>query len=411
MTRTVRHSTSSKPSWVRFFPSDYIAGTARMPRMVRSIYDDIMIHNFDKNRPMSQAEAMLIFGDIDPEVFRQTIENLIATDKVQMDEAGGLYIDRAMVEAGWSWEQWEAKSRGGRKGGAKGKKGGSADDIVNGDDPKPDDSTKTVAKSDDKTPTKSDQRHGTQNHSHNHNQNHIESEATASASGGGGGIDSDDEELAAVQRVIDAGARSDLIRSHMTLIPPAWNEMALHNGLKEITAVSDTRGDLIRAVVVEHDIEIVLQVIKSIPESKFLLGDNKKMGPVKFDWVMRNFGKVLDREYHDDKQATPAPAPAPVAVRELEGEPEIAKQVREFLIGKMGEDKFAYKFRGIEFYQAGGQLVVAAVSSGVAQDLIITQRAIIDQASAACGLSGVTHSSIALAKKQTKQVDTQEKEE
>lgn len=408
MTRTKSTSTSSKPSWVRFFPSDYIAGTARMPRMVRSMYDDIMIHNFDKNRALMPAEAMLVFGDVDPATGEQIIENLIEAGKVQQDENGGLFINRAMTEAGWSWAQWEAKSAGGRKGGAKGKKTASAEDIVKGDDaPKAavngkKEKTATI------TPLKSDQT--LRQYSHNHNHNHIESEATASASGGGGGNDDidDSEDKGLVGRAIKA-QEEDLIASHMTLIPPAWNEMAIRNGLNEVSSVSDKRSELIRQVIGEFGLDKTLEVIKSIAESDFLLGDNTKMGPVKFDWAMRNFGKIADRDYHDEKPPEPTPAPKPEPVRELDCEPSSAKAVRAALIEKLGEDKFYYKFRGIEFYQSGFNLVVAAVSSGIAQDLVIVQRSTLEEVASLCGFEGITHSSISTARKEQQQLDTLEK--
>ena len=64
-----KQSTSKGPSWVRFYTSDYLAGTANMTREIRSIYDDIMWHNLDKCRPMSEAEARLIFADLPLEVW------------------------------------------------------------------------------------------------------------------------------------------------------------------------------------------------------------------------------------------------------------------------------------------------------------------------------------------------------
>ena len=82
----------------------------------------------------------------------------------------------------------------------------------------------------------------------------------------------------------------------------AWNSL----GLNRITRIvpDSQRAKWLRKRITDYGIEEVLRAINQIPQSKFLLGDNKNGWQVTFDWFIRpnNFPKVLDGNYLNDKQ-------------------------------------------------------------------------------------------------------------
>lgn len=145
---------AGRHSYVPFFPSDWLAGTARMTPMQELVYFRICCWCWDKAEPVPEAELPLMLGQIDD--WQQIVETLTAARKLDRSPDRSLGNSRAISEAIKAKDLWERKSRGGKARAAE----------LNGNATSPDGSD---ANSPDKTPSKTDTAVLTQNQ----NQNHI----------------------------------------------------------------------------------------------------------------------------------------------------------------------------------------------------------------------------------------------
>jgi len=124
---------ADRHSFVAFYPSDWIGGTARMTRLQRSIYFDVCCYNWDKAVECPATELPLMLGDI--ENWQSILELLIAAGKLYRTADGSVGNTKAMLEAKKAYELWRKKSTGGKNGANKtnGKIGdGSGDGTPNG---------------------------------------------------------------------------------------------------------------------------------------------------------------------------------------------------------------------------------------------------------------------------------------
>jgi hypothetical protein len=101
-------------SYVEFYPGDWIGGTARLPRLHRSVYHDICVYIWDKAAPCPAAELRLILGDL-PD-WERYVEELIAAGKLTRNPDGGIVNPKALELAEKARGLWQKKSQGGRKG-------------------------------------------------------------------------------------------------------------------------------------------------------------------------------------------------------------------------------------------------------------------------------------------------------
>ena len=116
----------NRHSYVGFYPSDWLAGTARMTRTHKSIYFDVCCYIWDQNRPCPVAELPLMLGDIHN--WRDLVEDLVEAGKLVRGADGSLCNERAISEAQKAFSLWEKKSQGGKRGAAKtNTPGGSGD--------------------------------------------------------------------------------------------------------------------------------------------------------------------------------------------------------------------------------------------------------------------------------------------
>tara|TARA_R110000868_G_scaffold118062_13_gene313364 strand:+ start:1210 stop:2055 length:846 start_codon:yes stop_codon:yes gene_type:complete len=104
-------------SYVRFFPSDWLGGTARMTRTHRSVYFDVCCYQWDHNLPCPASELPLMLGDLPN--WRELVEDLVLARKLIRDEDGALSNPKAAAEAKLAFDLWEKKSTGGKNGAAK----------------------------------------------------------------------------------------------------------------------------------------------------------------------------------------------------------------------------------------------------------------------------------------------------
>lgn len=108
-------------SYVRFFPSDWIGGTARMTPMQELVYFRICCWIWDKAEPVPASELPLMLGGIDG--WREIVADLIAAGKLDGSPDGsadgGVGNSRALIEANQALNVWRAKSQGGKRGACK----------------------------------------------------------------------------------------------------------------------------------------------------------------------------------------------------------------------------------------------------------------------------------------------------
>ena len=83
-----------------------------------------------------------------------------------------------------------------------------------------------------------------------------------------------------------------------TRIVEAWNGI----GLAEVRTLSKSRKDKIRLRVKELGADKIVEAIERIPNSKFLMGENRQGWRCSFDWLFTNDSnivKVLEGNYED----------------------------------------------------------------------------------------------------------------
>lgn len=103
---------NDRHSYVEFYPSDWMAGTAYMPPMAEWLYLQICLYNWDKREPVPKPQAALRFSR--SASWEADLTMLIDAGKVCKTAGGGLFVERALVAANKAYELWEKKSRGGR---------------------------------------------------------------------------------------------------------------------------------------------------------------------------------------------------------------------------------------------------------------------------------------------------------
>lgn len=104
-------------SYIRFYPADWIGGTARLTRDQRSAYFEVCLYNWDKGEAMPRVEQELVFADL-PNA-QKVIDTLLRLGKIKRTRGGGLASDRALIEARSSRDRWEIASNNGAKGAKK----------------------------------------------------------------------------------------------------------------------------------------------------------------------------------------------------------------------------------------------------------------------------------------------------
>ena len=92
----------------------------------------------------------------------------------------------------------------------------------------------------------------------------------------------------------------------------AWNSAGL-TGIKEIKAGSN-RYKMLNARLKEYGEEKIVEAIEKAKTSPFLKGQNRKGWVITFDWFLKpeNFIKVLEGNFDERKEPSPARADAPL---------------------------------------------------------------------------------------------------
>lgn len=246
----MRRSSREKHSFIQFYFDDWKAGTAHMTRLVRSVYFDICMHQWDKRQSVSRSAMKLMLGDI-PE-WAAIVDALVDTGFLERAADDGVWSPRALREGERAFAAWAAKSKGGKA--ARG--GGTVES-------KPHDSCKSGAAMLEDTTTDSDS-----------------------------DSDSDSEKKKGDSSF--GPSRDDLAR-----VVEAWNGMAEANDLSCVRTMTEKRIGHLKVRIRENGINAVLEAIGMIPQSSFLLGRSETGWKANFDWFLQpsSFTKLLEGGY------------------------------------------------------------------------------------------------------------------
>lgn len=106
---------NGRHSFVAFYPSDWLAGTARLPRVHRSVYFEVCCYIWDSGQPCPLADQKVMFADL--KNANEIIDDLVNVGKLSRGLDGSLSNDKAMAEATKALNLWTRKSAGGKAGG------------------------------------------------------------------------------------------------------------------------------------------------------------------------------------------------------------------------------------------------------------------------------------------------------
>lgn len=256
-----KKSGRGKHSYVPFYMDDWYGGTARMTRLVKSVYFDICLYTWDKAQPVPEAELMLMLDDLGPQG-EQIVNMLVKSGRLERTVDGEVYSKRALVEAQKAFDLWQAKSGGGRRGSA----------------------ATNAAKGGDDTPDESRQ----QNHNQTHNQNPTDD------IGGSAPLSSGDDDTggdAAAGAGEGEGEKPVKVVRKTYAVEPivnAWNDMAGRNkGIAGIRKLTEERRKKIRARLEDHTEAEMIEAIGLIPQRPFCMGQNDRKWFADIDFLLR----------------------------------------------------------------------------------------------------------------------------
>jgi hypothetical protein len=107
--------TKRRHSAIQFNPTEWLASTARMPRIVRSVYFDLCVYCWEHAAAVPPSEVFLMISDLPDGQGEAIIENLVQSGKL-VREGEFIFAPWALAEAERAQAVYEAKSRGGRGG-------------------------------------------------------------------------------------------------------------------------------------------------------------------------------------------------------------------------------------------------------------------------------------------------------
>jgi hypothetical protein len=328
-------------SYIHFYPDNWLAGVAGLPRIVWSVYFEICLYNWSKAKPMPEGLLKLTLSDMDPEQAQAIVQMLVDSEKVEQDETGAFYSLRAMEEAERAFRVWNAKVQGGRKNkkvSDSTEKGhikessriekkfqnsaGEIEDTEKYPETHIQGEIEDTSKSVPKTEESSKIPQGVLDRTKNQEPTYKE-EANASSKNKDQGGSEDEFELVAKLRAMEADSnrRREVIAQGVVIVAEHWNKLALRNGWSQISRMTDRRKELLSARVAEHTAGKLLDALNTIPQSDYLMGrtDHKVSSPA-FDWVFgeETCAKLVEGFY----SRSPAAAQSP---DQDDGEKEIAK--------------------------------------------------------------------------------------
>lgn len=286
---TKSNSGREKHSYIPFYMDDWQGGTAGMTRMIKSVYFDICLFNWDKCKPMTPAHYTLITQDLQ-EMGPAIIELLIDTDKIVKDEAGCYYNERALSIGKQAFDVWQAKSAGGRKGG----RGRFTEE----------DTSNTPEADQKDSLNKSESMLEESDHNQNQNQNHIDNTNVLSVRDS---EEAKEEDEKALEKIKAAQAKSAELSIGSMRVVEAWNTMAASNGLPNVAKITDGRMKSLRSRVGDYGADAIIAAIEQVPTRPFLMGKGSRGWKANFDFIIRpdTVAKIQEGHYHGEDKEQP----------------------------------------------------------------------------------------------------------
>lgn len=213
-----RHST------IQFNSAEWLADTARMPRIVRSVYFDLCVYTWERVAPVPPSEVFLMTSDLPEGQGEAIIENLIQGEHLRRLSDGSVFSGKAMDEAIRAFNVWEAKSRGGR--------GGKA------------------------LPTPEEQFRA----------------AMQQVSPDPDFVPPPPPEELERQAPTEDDMREAITRANGTVeIAEAWNQLARKRGLKQIAKMTSERVSRLHARIAEHGADAIIEAIERLADNEIVL--------------------------------------------------------------------------------------------------------------------------------------------
>lgn len=250
-------TTKSRHSYVPFYMSDWMAGTSRMPRLIKAVYFDLCLYTWDTARPVPKAELLLMLADLPGTQGDQIIDALVESGKLQRDpETGAVWSHRALAEAEKAFDLWQRKSKGG--------KSKAAIDAEQKE-------SKRTAVIDQEQDQDQDPE--------------LDREGSPPLSAG------NEKPAAAVEENDGAAKPASKARpsaAQCAEVIGAWNEMALEHGLLTRAAkMTDARQAAARTRLEENSIAEIREAIGMVPKRPFLMGTNERGWKADIDFLLR----------------------------------------------------------------------------------------------------------------------------
>lgn len=260
-----KKSGKTRHSYVQFYPSDWLAGTARMPRLVKSVYFDICLYNWDKAEAVPESELMLMLSDLGVQG-DAIVDALVKSKKLFRDHEGSVFCQRALDEATRALDMWTAKSKGGKN-----KPSSRENDSQN-------DATIMEESSHVSSLTLP-----------------IEPEPEPEQKKEIIGIiskENDDDRISLVQSM----------KAQIEGVVEAWNELAVQYGLRQVVKLTREREIAIRQLISDFGVERLTAGIKDIGKAPYLTGANDRKWKASFDWVLKagTALRLIEGDYHTD---------------------------------------------------------------------------------------------------------------
>ena len=310
----------SRHSYIHFYPENWLAGVAGLPRIVWSVYFDICLYNWDKARAMPESLLRMTTSDLGAEQSGEIVEMLLSGGKVQQDEDGNFFSPRAIEEAERAFRVWDAKVQGGSrkkrdtsisperylKESSRTLPKGKTLQGEQEDTPKtPETHPRRVLEDTSKIPQgeqedTSDSEESSKtprrvlDRTKNQEPTYKKEEASDDASSKKQQQDFSGDEVSAVEakaRITAAEAEASQIRQGrergMVLVSEAWNTVARKHGWSQISKMTEQRCEKLGKRIDEHGANRIAGAIRTIPESDYLMGrtDHKVTKP-SFDWMI-----------------------------------------------------------------------------------------------------------------------------
>jgi hypothetical protein len=286
---------------VQFNPEAWMGDTARMSRLVRSVYFDVCLFNWQKAEAMPEAELMMTLQDIGADG-PGIVSLLIQTGKIVVSDDGGspaYYVAEALNEALQAADLFERKSGGGKKGAAKTNAVESDETLAAGETSPPKVSPNDIYSNPLPTPPGlganaplpiSDEIADTSaNLAAAEPEQETEPNAEEAARLAAERLrrKAERRERRAAERLRRKAERRERRAADTTAIVTAWNAMAVTAKLARIAKLTDERRKKIGARLDEQTVEEIVEAINLIPQRSFCMGQNPRGWKADIDFLLR----------------------------------------------------------------------------------------------------------------------------